>query len=243
MYQVKKNQWRGGISMKIVDFEHGKFIATFPYRREVVDFIRAFPSKRFNPNKVAWEISAIPENLEKILALIQDFGFFEGKDFQKGLSLIKEETKKRLENIEASKRAHAEIKVEGLKGELRPFQRAGVEYAIQNKRVFIADEMGLGKTIQAIATIQAGKLFPALIVCPASLKWNWKIEFEKWINDIKVKVLNGRNKKEDFDADVLIINYDVLQKNVVQFEPYIRNVVHFYLFRRIITARNKMCSV
>jgi SNF2 family DNA or RNA helicase len=200
--------------MKMVDFENGKFIATFPYRREVVDFIRTFPSKRFDPNRVVWEISATPGNLEKILALVQDFGFSEGKDFQKGLSLIKEEIKKRLENIEASKKAHSEINIEGLKGELRPFQKAGVEYAMKNKRVFIADEMGLGKTIQAIATIQAERLFPSLIVCPASLKWNWKIEFEKWLNDIKVKVLNGRNKKEDFDADVLIINYDVLQKNL-----------------------------
>jgi SNF2 family DNA or RNA helicase len=212
--------------MKIVDFENGKFIATFPYRREVVDFIRTFPSKRFDPNRVVWEISATPGNLEKILALVQDFGFSEGKDFQKGLSLIKEETKKRLENIEASKKAHSEINIEGLKGELRPFQKAGVEYAMKNKRVFIADEMGLGKTIQAIATIQAERLFPSLIVCPASLKWNWKIEFEKWLNDIKVKVLNGKNKKEDFDADVLIINYDVLQKNLEElFQREIKCVV------------------
>jgi nitrogen fixation negative regulator NifL len=57
--------------------------------------------------------------------------------------------------MELSHGRDAELEVEGLGGELMPFQRAGVAYALERRRVFIADEQGLGKTIQALATLQA----------------------------------------------------------------------------------------
>ena len=41
-----------------------------------------------------------------------------------------------------------------LGGELHPFQRAGVRYALERRRTFIADEQGLGKTVQALATLE-----------------------------------------------------------------------------------------
>src|SRR6201991_1839956 len=43
-----------------------------------------------------------------------------------------------------------------LGGELRPFQRAGVQYALHSRRLFIADEQGLGKTVEALATLEGG---------------------------------------------------------------------------------------
>ncbi len=72
----------------------------------------------------------------------------------------------------------AELEIEGLGGELMPFQRAGVAYALERRRVFLADEQGLGKTIQALATVQADRAYPAVVVCPASLKLNWLREIE-----------------------------------------------------------------
>ena len=74
--------------------------------------------------------------------------------------------------------------------ELYPFQRAGVEYAVSLDSVLIADEMGLGKTVQAIATVIEKKHLPCLVICPASLKLNWKREIEKW-TDCSCTILNG----------------------------------------------------
>ena len=65
----------------------------------------------------------------------------------------------------------AELELE-LGGELHPFQRAGVRYALERRRTFIADEQGLGKTVQALATLEADDAFPAVVVCPASMKLN-----------------------------------------------------------------------
>ena len=56
-----------------------------------------------------------------------------------------------------------------LGGELRPFQRAGVAYALESRRrTFLADEQGLGKTVQALAALEADDAYPAVVVCPAS---------------------------------------------------------------------------
>ena len=70
-------------------------------------------------------------------------------------------------------------------GILKPFQKAGVEYMLLGGNVLLADEMGLGKTVQVIGYLnELEKLNPnykALIICPATLKINWKKEIYKFL--------------------------------------------------------------
>ncbi len=78
-----------------------------------------------------------------------------------------------------------------LGGELRPFQRAGVAYVLQARRTFLADEQGLGKTVQALAALEADDAYPAVIVCPAGLKLNWRREIERWLPHRCLSVIQG----------------------------------------------------
>ena len=73
----------------------------------------------------------------------------------------------------------------------------------------IADQMGLGKTVQALALLAATEAFPAVIVCPASLKLNWKREAETWLPGRSIRILSG-TKPALIDADIVILNYDIL---------------------------------
>lgn len=114
--------------------------------------------------------------------------------------------------VTASRPATVDFHVDGLGGTLRPFQLAGVQYAVQHERTFIADQMGLGKTVEALATLQATNNYPAVIVCPASLKLNWKREAERWLPGHSISVINGG--RADYSADLVIINYDVLSRHV-----------------------------
>lgn len=94
--------------------------------------------------------------------------------------------------------------------EFRPFQRAGIEFALQREGTLIADEMGLGKTIQAVGTINAIKAPrpQVLIVCPASLKINWRNELKTWLTKpLTIGIAEGRGFPK---TDVVIINYDIL---------------------------------
>src|SRR5690606_34525372 len=79
---------------------------------------------------------------------------------------------------------------------LYPFQRAGIAYALTVRKCMIADEMGLGKTLQGLGFIEGinrlgDVAFPAVIVCPASLKLNWEKEARRWIPNRTTHVING----------------------------------------------------
>ncbi len=105
-----------------------------------------------------------------------------------------------------------------LGGELHPFQRAGVQYALSRRRTFIADEQGLGKTVQALATLEADEAFPAVVICPASMKLMWERESLKWLPSRTVEVLSGRaddawTPEADL-AEILVLNYDILEAHV-----------------------------
>ena len=81
-----------------------------------------------------------------------------------------------------------------IKAKLYPYQKEGVIKATKAGRVILADDMGLGKTIQAIAAAEffAKELHVGnvLIICPTSLKYQWKSEIAKF-TDRTVKVIEG----------------------------------------------------
>ena len=106
--------------------------------------------------------------------------------------------------------------------DLFPHQRAGVEYLSVARRALLADEPGLGKTAQAIRALKkiqenGDEPFPALVVCPNTLKKNWKREFNKWWPDVNVAVIKGsatqRRKIFEEEADVYVINWESLRSH------------------------------
>ena len=106
--------------------------------------------------------------------------------------------------------------------ELFPHQRAGVKFLATAKRALLADEPGLGKTAQAIRALkeieaQGEEAFPALIVCPNTLKKNWAREFATWYPEKTIQIIKGtasqRKKQFDTPADVFIINWESLRSH------------------------------
>ena len=83
-----------------------------------------------------------------------------------------------LELIELSKAASADLEIPGFQKPPFPFQNAGILYATERKHVIIGDEMGLGKTIQGLGTVALNDAFPALIITPASNKYQWLAEWK-----------------------------------------------------------------
>ena len=72
----------------------------------------------------------------------------------------------------------------------------------------------MGKTVQAIATLNERDYESVLVVCPASLKLNWKREFLKWGGEPPyITIINdGKQELNLLRAGVFIINYDLLCK-------------------------------
>ncbi len=98
--------------------------------------------------------------------------------------------------------------------EYYPFQKAGVAYAITRKHTLFGDEPGLGKTCQAIGVINCTPtLRRILIICPASLKLNWRNELNKWLVRPRTLFIADSKVCPDIQDGIIIINYDVLTKH------------------------------
>jgi len=114
---------------------------------------------------------------------------------------------------EASRAESSDIEIEKVVGNLMPYQRAGVAYAVNARRCFIADDMGLGKTLQAIASLEyheqnGGVAYPVVVACPPNLVLNWKAEFSRWAPHRTISVVTDRkNFPVDERHDVLVIGY------------------------------------
>lgn len=85
-----------------------------------------------------------------------------------------------------------------LNAKLYPYQKEGIRFAAQASKAIIADEMGLGKTIQAIGTAELlrkeGLIGSTLILCPTSLKYQWRSEIKKFTG-ADVYVIEGTHLK------------------------------------------------
>ena len=87
-------------------------------------------------------------------------------------------------------------------------QKEAIQKLVENKKFILADDMGLGKTTSTIiAALEAGSK-KVLIICPATLKINWKREIENY-SDKPVYIAEGKNFSTD--ADFVIINYDIIK--------------------------------
>lgn len=127
-----------------------------------------------------------------------------------------EETKAvRAQAVEDSRASNCDIDIprpEGL--DYLPYQKAGINYALTHPSVLFGDEMGLGKTIQAIGVINADEsIKKVLVICPASLKLNWKRELKKWLTrEMSIGISEGKQCYAGY-VDICILNYDIAQKH------------------------------
>jgi len=105
--------------------------------------------------------------------------------------------------------------------ELFPYQKEGVEFALFKKVAIIADEMGLGKTVQAASVAvfkkQVFGFNKTLVVCPATLKSQWKKEIEKFTNE-KALIVSGTPRErevqyQDKEHFFFIVNYEMVLRD------------------------------
>lgn len=115
---------------------------------------------------------------------------------------------------------------EGLKADLRPYQREGLSW-LQFLREYgfggiLADDMGLGKTVQTLAHIlfekEAGRLDrPALVIAPTSLVGNWQREAKQFTPQLRVLALHGLQRKQHFrtmtEYDLIVTTYPLLSRD------------------------------
>ncbi len=138
-----------------------------------------------------------------------------------------------IKNFRTVKDADYELSKE-LDDTLRPYQVYGYKWlrtiAAAGFGGILADEMGLGKTLEAISFMEMlkkeGMQKPALVVCPASLVYNWLEEIHRFAPSLSAKVISGTlsaRKKifaelNESPVDVIITSYDLLRKDITLYD-------------------------
>jgi superfamily II DNA or RNA helicase len=99
--------------------------------------------------------------------------------------------------------------------ELMPHQARLLSAAADGHRTFLlADEPGLGKTAQALLAAQAANAYPLLCVVPSVVKTSWAREAARWTPSKSVTVIHGDGDTIDGFADIVVVNYEVLDRHV-----------------------------
>jgi SNF2 family DNA or RNA helicase len=180
------------------------------------ELCKSLPGSKWDPKAQQWRV---PASWASCLALRSTFR----DDLVIGPRLAEwagQEVANRI--TPANELRELEIIEDGSNEDLFPHQRAGVKFLAIARRALLADEPGLGKTAQAIRALKelqdrGEDVFPALIVCPNTLKKNWKREFERWWPGIDVEVIKGsatqRRKIFEEEADVYVINWESLRSH------------------------------
>ena len=193
--------------LRVVD---DMFVLGFDYDAQIVRLLKRIPGAKFvrDPEPL-WRVPVTAASADMVLRLAADFTFIVEDEVKEAAERITADVET---NVDASRAHTSEFEVAGLGGTLRPFQRAAVAYAVKMNRLFLADEMGLGKTIQALAALEAAAAYPALVICPATVKLNWLRETGIWLPHRAAAVFESLPLKHD----VTIINYEQLGKLVTR---------------------------
>ena len=183
----------------------------FEYNPKLVSAIREVAGRRFvreSGSEPHWTVPKTKAAMLALLPILQEGEFVMPES-------VKEEIMKKHEAAISNQRDSGAysidepFEIDGLSGTLRPFQKACVKYIASNPKSIIADEPGLGKTIEALAAVQHLNAYPAVVVCPATLKLNWRLEAKRWLPGKTVEIWEKGNQRA---ADIIITNYEMMPK-------------------------------
>ncbi len=121
--------------------------------------------------------------------------------------------------------ANHPLRTELLRASLLPYQLDGVAFAAGTGRAILADDMGLGKTIQGVGTAEflarEAEIKKVLIICPASLKAQWRSEIHRFC-DRKVQLVGGsiaeRRHMYANDCFFTVCNYEQVLRDIISIE-------------------------
>lgn len=181
----------------------------FSYDPELVKEVKSFANSGFNPELREWYVPVHITTSAAVQKWLADHNFREGRIYTPSRRVVEYQEPPEVITADDVLAACKEI---SLKRTPRHYQAEGIAYMINHGNCINGDDCGLGKTGQAIVTVELMDVFPTLVICPASVKYNWKKEWQKWNPARTIGIVeSGRNYDEFvWDSDVVVINFDIL---------------------------------
>jgi SWI/SNF-related matrix-associated actin-dependent regulator 1 of chromatin subfamily A len=181
-------------------------VIRFPYQEEMIDSIlEMIPSATWKDSNRSWVCSIV--DAHGAMTFAKRWGLTALPELE---TVAREMSGRSRKNRVLSGLLEADsFPIPGIRGELRPYQFAGLNYMVINNRAIIADEMGLGKTIESLSAVQLQNALPCVVVCKSKLKGSWNDEIQQWLPKSKVTVLSGTKPYDFPQSDYVVLNYDI----------------------------------
>lgn len=175
----------------------GRFALDTPYDEKLVELVREVPGMVWTARERAWV--GYSDALKLVCPRLE----------AKGLAKVVG-----TEALQARTPPRVPLS-DSLSSYCREYQRIGTDFitSCSSTGALLADAMGLGKSLQVLTSIIAINKFPAVVVCPANVKWGWVREAEK-LGIQAPLVLSTRKPYEDATINqsdgIVVVNYDIL---------------------------------
>lgn len=188
----------------------------FPFNRDILDRIKKLSNRKWVADVKAWDVTVDFRNCFELERIINDEKFLSSSEIQKIIDFFKAEAKDMVNGVVKNEYPILEVpeRVKNamivLGKEVRPYQIEGFSHMVYWKKAINGCEMGLGKTLQTLIAIEYLNSFPALIICPATLKQNWADEINKFLPGRTSVVIDSKTLIYN-NKDFYIINYDILK--------------------------------
>lgn len=189
------------------------FHIRFKFKPDILRQIKAISGARWVPSQSMWSVPSYQR--ARVQALIERYGeAAEIDDVPEQVGDMAEMPDPSQEIIDF---CNANLKLQPY-----TYQMQGIERGSQLKKFINGDEPGLGKTIQSIATVLHTNAFPCLVICPTTLKENWRREWSEKFTTKKSLILTDKIKNtwpaylNHKMCDVMIVNYESLKKYFVE---------------------------
>jgi superfamily II DNA or RNA helicase len=214
-----------------------------PYRRKRIavhlDYGREASLRMAIPDRLKEDVAAIVKplvgrpignvhdllkRLARLEQLGQEFQVYPDAEEHIQERLVRERVQSRMSEIRKQPSRHP-LRETLLKAPLLPYQLDGIAFAVHAGRAILADDMGLGKTIQGVGVaemlVREAGIRKVLVVCPASLKSQWKNEIERFC-EREAQLISGANahRRQQYGRDCLftICNYEQVLRDILDIE-------------------------
>ncbi len=170
------------------------------------------------------DLSDLLKRLARLQKLGQDVAIYPDAEEFIQQRTLQERLRTVVGSIRQNPAAHP-LRASLLKLPLLPYQLDGIGFAVGAGRAILADDMGLGKTMQGVGTAELlareAEIRKVLIICPASLKSQWRSEIQRFC-DRDVQLIGGaaadRQAQYGNDCFFTVCNYEQVLRDILAIE-------------------------
>lgn len=201
-----------------VEFDDNGILFSTRYHPPLIEDVRSVVGAHFDPKGRTWTLPLSADAISAAIIISNRYKLDGRERLMSGVQALQNK-RRHLLSLSHAIEYPDKFPVPGLQGALRPHQYVALEYVRRTKKLILGDDMGTGKTLVCLSSMAIFHAYPALVVCPATMRLPWRQEIRTFFPSLKAVIVGlGGPEKRDREisaakqAHIIICNYELLNK-------------------------------